>query len=221
MKLQRLGGYAAIASICVYTVLIAFASLRLRHFGDLSDPLKAMAARSAAPADFYVINLLLIVGYILWLILTFALHERMQANAPHLTRMALIAATVGTAIAITESMISTRMIEMIVPTKDVSAYRALEAMTAGLSSLEGHAYGWVCLLIGCAVLSTRAFSKIPGWLFLLAGILWIPRSYVPMGPQFLSLISWLFCFVSIVWFGIVMLRKKQSRPASREMAASS
>jgi hypothetical protein len=211
MKLQRLGGYAAIASICVYIVLIAFANLRLKHFGDLSDPLKAMAARSAASADFYVINLLYIVSYLFWLILTFALHERMQTNAPHLTRFALIAASAGTAAAIIEAMISTKGIGMILPTQDVSAYRALEAIIAGLNYMEGHAYGWVCLLIGCAVLKTRAFSKIPGWLFLLAGALWIPRSSIPTGLGFLSLISWLFCFISIVWFGIAMLGGARGR----------
>ncbi len=220
MKLQRIGGYAAIASVCMFILLGAFSSMRL---GDLTDPVKALAACVAAPYDFYVVNLLTIVCYILWLILTYALHERMQANAPHLTRMALIAASAGTAAAIANATISTKVTEMIVQTKDVSAFRAMQAFYSGLDFMAGHAYAWVCLLIGFAVLKTRAFSRIPGWLFLLAGIRWIlVTSFpLPMGFIFLVLVNYLFCFVSIVWFGIAMLRQQRLQPASGKMAESS
>jgi hypothetical protein len=221
MKPQRLGGFAAIASVCAYIILVAFASLRLRQFGDLSDPVKAMSALSAAPVDFYMVNLLLIVCYILWLIATYALYECMQADAPHLTRMALIAASAGTATGIAAAIVSTKAIGMIAPMQDISAYRAFNAIADGLNAMGGHAYGWVGLLIGCAVLKTRAFSRIPGWLFLLAGILWVRIPIpIPTGLGFINLIPWIFCIVSFVWFGIALIRYKQPQPASKEMPAS-
>lgn len=217
MKLQRLGGYAAIASVCVFIPVVAFTILVLKRFGDLSDPMKAMIAYSAAPADFYVLGMLSIVFCILWLIVIFALHERMQANAPHLTRIALIAASAGTAVYITYFIIRTKGMGMIVPTHDISAYRALDAIAAGLQSMAYHAYGWACLLLGCAVLRTRAFSRIIGGLVLLAGILWIPIT----GLEFINMIPYWLIEVSFIWFGIALIRQKQPQPASKEMAASS
>ncbi len=219
MKLQRFGGYAAIASVCGYLILVTFANLRLKGFSSLSDPIKAMNAMSSAPADFYVLDLLLMFCCILWLIATLALNERMQANAPNLTRLATIAASVGTAAGIVMGIAGTQAIEVIAPTKDISAYRAFNAMTGSLWAVAGYAYGWVGLLIGCAVLRTRAFPKTPGWLFILAGIFWV-RIPIPIKLGIVGVVPWLLCLVSFVWFGVVLLRQKQSQPASKEMAAS-
>lgn len=97
MKLQRLGGYAAIAS--------AFAYIGIRRLGDWSDPAKMMPAISAAPAKFYLDTLLWMASIILFLTVIIVLHERMQANAPYLTRLTLIAASTSTAMAIAESII--------------------------------------------------------------------------------------------------------------------
>jgi hypothetical protein len=215
MKLQRLGGYAAITSICVFIVYIALSILVQKRFGDISGPVKVMAAVSAAPAGYYAFNMLMIVCFILLLIMVFALHERMQANAPHLTRMMLIAASAGTVMVVTEQMILLKSVEIIFPTQDVSAYRACSAIADGLHSMGGHAYGWAALLVGCAILRTSTFSRMLGWLFLLAGILLIPLFVV---PQVYGISHLLVC-VSTVWIGIALLRQ-QPQPALKEMASS-
>ena len=49
MKLQKLGGYAAIASVCVYLNFVVVLSLETTTFGDLSDPTNVMAGMSSAP----------------------------------------------------------------------------------------------------------------------------------------------------------------------------
>jgi hypothetical protein len=218
MKLQKLGGYVAIVGVCVYIIDVTFAILRLGQFGDLTDPLKTLAAFAAAPADFYAINLLSIIYNILWLVWIYILHERMRTTAPHLTRMALLAASAGTVVAITQASISTKVIGMIIQTNDVSAIRATNAVYAGMDILYNHTYGWACLLIGLAILKTRVFSRTPGWLFLLPGILYVLMSSYPMGFKLLAwggVVAWifmLFSLIAIVWLGIAMLREKSPAP---------
>jgi hypothetical protein len=72
MKLQKLGGYAAFASVLL-VILYVFCEFRIYQFGNLSDPVKAMAAVLAVPNVFYVANLIIILGRILDLVIRFAL----------------------------------------------------------------------------------------------------------------------------------------------------
>ncbi len=220
MTLQRLGGYAAIVGLFGYMVEVALVA-NIRPLGDWSDPAKMMAALSAAPAKFYLYALLWMAGYILVLIMIFALHERMQGNAPYLTRLMLIAASISTAMAIAETVINLKSVAMIISQQDISAFRACWAVTQGLHWAEGHACAWAFLFFGCAALKTRAFSRILGWLFLLTGILWIPQFFfIQIGFILLWPITGLLGGVAIVWIGVALLRQKQPQPASTEMAAS-
>ena len=219
MKLQRLGGYALFASAFMYIAALALV-VRIRPLGDWSDPAKMMAALSATPAKFYLLLLVWIAVYFLFLITIIALHERMQANAPYLTRLMLIAMSAATAMAIVELIINLESVAMIIPQQDISAFRACWAVTQGLHGANGHACAWGCLFLGCAILRTNAFSRIPGWLFLLTGILWIPNFFfVQIGFKLLMPIYLSTFGVASVWIGIALLRH-QPQPASREMAAS-
>jgi hypothetical protein len=213
MKLQRLGGYAAIGTICAYLAAVGVVLSKIGF--DISDPAKAMTALLAAPAFSYVLLLLLIASYLLLFIMAFALQEHMQANAPHLTRLMMIAASVAVAMQIAGAIIWVRGIGMIDP-QNISVYRALEAITIGLSFAAGHATAWTTLFIGCAILRTRAFSQVLGWLFLVIGILWLPRFIV---PQLGDIIDPLSC-VAFVWIGIALLKQKQPQSAAKELAAS-
>ncbi len=219
MKLQKLGGYAAIASVCFFII-------RNIVQGPLSmDAAKAMAAFSARPAHIVVVFLLFIIGSILTFVMFLALHERMKADAVYLTRIMLIAASALVAVWIATSIVFLMGGGIILPTQDVSAFRALFAMGLSLGMMGHHAQGWAFLLLGCAVLKARSFSRILGWLSLFAGIIWIPTSIVPQLFRAIQLegipsIANLLSFVSAVWIGIALLRQKQSQPAAKEMAAS-
>ena len=219
MKLQRLGGYAAIAGFFSY---IAFVALqRLGASVDWSNTAKAMAAVSAAPNRFYVYSLLWIITYVLMLTTFFALRERMQAAAPHLTSAMLIALSAAAAMAIAESIIYLKSIGMIIAQQDASAFRACMAVTAGLHWANGHACGWAYLFFGCAILKTRELSRTLGWLSLLTGILWIPNVFfVQLGFTHLTLVYILTGCISAVWTGIALLREIQPEPAARQVAAS-
>jgi hypothetical protein len=212
MKLQRLGGYAAIAHACVSIIFIAFFIIRLQRFGDLEDPVNAMAAISSSPVYFYFSEYLLIVCGILFLIVILALFERMKADSPNLTLLALIAASVSTAEGIFMVVADFYVFEHIAATNDISAYRAIDAITKSLWDASGHAIGWVGLLIGSAVLKTRAFPKTPALLFFLMGVFWVLMP-IPINFGILAIIPWLSFFVGTLWFGIAMLRQKQPYPA--------
>ena len=217
MKLQKLGGYSAIASVCFYIIQILMRS-RNPH-AAVMDAAGVMARFSARPAHVIVLELVFSISSILAFVMFLALHERMQAGAVHLTRIMLIAASVSAAAHITASIGLFMGGMIIVPVQDVSAFRALLAMVMSLVYLVYHTHGWACLLLGCAVLKTRSFSGILGWLFVFIGIVQIPTTIVPQLARG-NLIASLLSGLGTVWIGIALLRQKQPQPAAKEMAAS-
>jgi hypothetical protein len=214
MKLQKLGGYAAIVSICVYLAAITVALFKAGS--AISDPAKLLTALLAAPAISFAFLLLMAASYVLLFIVAFALQECMHGDAPHLTRLMLIAASASAAMQIAGAVIWVQGARMIDPTQDISACKALGAIVFGLSLTAGHAAAWSTLFVGCAILATRIFSHVLGWLLLLTGILWLPLFIV---PQLVSIIGPLSC-VAYIWIGIALIHQKQPQPAAKEMAAS-
>jgi len=207
MKMQKPGGYAAIALVGVFILIIVFLTLTQRLYGDITDPVKMMATVSAAPNVFFGLNLLSNIGCILFLILILSLYERMRHHAPNLTRIALIAGTVATVGGIASAVIRTHNILTIAPTQDVSAYRALDAMAAALSSMG--AWGWTGLLFGCAILRADAFPRIPGWLWTFAGILWLSNVYAPQFEfPLIRRVPDCLLAVSLFWIAPALLQKE-------------
>jgi hypothetical protein len=221
MKLQRFGGYAALASVCAWLAAVLLFILAMAHLpggflglDDLTDPVKMMEATSAAPGNLYAGYLLLVASYILALIMALALHERMQSSAPYLTRLMVISASAATLMQLTEAIVFIRQAAIIAQTQDISAWRALTAITDGLHFTAGHLCAWSVLISGCAILRTRALSRMLGWVLFVAGILWLPRFAVPQLGLVPGLLSW----VGAIWTGIALLRGKQPQPVSGEMA---
>ena len=216
MKLQKLGGYAALASICAYLAVVLIFTLTLDHFGYLNDPVKMMEAMSAEAGNFYAGYLLMAASYIFSLILAMALHERMQSSAPYLTRLLVIAAAAAVVMQITETVIFIRQAATIAQAQDISAWKVFTAITDGLHFTAGHLCAWTVLLSGCAIIRTRALSPTLGWLLLITGILWLPRFAIPQLGLFPALLS---C-VGGIWTGIALLRQKQPQSVLEGMAAS-
>jgi hypothetical protein len=216
MKLQRFGGYAALASICAYLAVVLIFTVTLGHFGYLNDSVKMMEVTSATPGNLYAGYLLMVVSYIFSLILALALHERMQSSAPYLTRLLVIAAAAATVMQITEAVIFIRQAATIAQTQDFSAWRSLTAITDGLHFTAGHLCAWTVLLSGCAIIRTRALSRTLGWLLLVTGILWLPRFAVPQ----LGLVPALLSCVGGIWTGIALLREKKFQTAAKGMATA-
>jgi hypothetical protein len=211
MKLQKLGGYAAIASVFGVAAYVVLGSVGINI--DLRDPIKFMAAVSAAPVSFYALCIIQIVRFTLWQIMFIALHERVQNKTPQLARMSLITVSAGTAVLVAIAILFFAIIRITlqhrIPMQDIAAYKAIEVIVTGLIWTTSHFYGWAFLLMGCAILRARAFSAILGRLLVVTGFFGLPAFiYLPLMTVFLLMI----CVVS-VWIGIAMLRQKQPQSA--------
>lgn len=211
MRLQRLGGYAAIVYVCL-SLVETFIGLRTKQIWNMDDPLSVMAAISSSPAIFYFSYYLGIINVILSFIVFFAICERLKAKAPVLTLMAAIAVIVANVATFFMHVANSVAIEHIIPTNDVSSYLAFDAFTESMWIASGHAFAWIGLLIGIAALKTRSFPKIPAWLFILMGIFWL---HLPIPVDFgnlriFALIPYLAFSVGTIWFGIIMLWQKQT-----------
>ncbi len=201
MKLQKIGGIAVIVSIFVWFVAVII----YNRFGLPVDPVKAMEAYSVSPTYTNACLLLIAVCYLLLMIFFLALHERMHTYAPYLTRIMLIAISAAATVGIMDTVVWKTGLDVIVPTRDVSAYRAINAILTGLYNAAGHAAMWATLFAGWAILKSRAFSPILGWLSIAASILAILRLII---PQLGLVYPFYIAYVAIIWMGIEMLRKK-------------
>ena len=219
MKLQKFGGFAVFAAICFYFIFLAmviFSSV------NMDDPAEIMAAMSAASGKFYALIMLLLwlVFNLLSIFFAVALHERMHADAPYLSHMMLIAAVVNSAIGIISAMVTIKSIGMIVPTQDLSAFRSFWNIKQGLKNAVDFSFAWCFLFAGCAILVTRSFPRILGWLVTLTGILLIPVCCFPVQTlqpqsglrQIYAILIIIMLTTANVWLGIAWLRQKQPIP---------
>jgi hypothetical protein len=206
MKLQKLGGIAAIASLCAYYGYVFIVT----HFSLPTDPVKMMAAYSLTPTYSNVGLLLVAVSYILYLVFGLALYERMHAKAPYLMLIMLIASSAATAIGIMEAAVWIKGMGVIAPKQDISSLRALIAVFSGLHTAAFHIEAWSLPFVGWAILKTRAFSRILGWLSLIAGILLILAFIIPQ----LKSTPWFLTCAAVIWLAIELLLRKQSDPIS-------
>ncbi len=211
MKLRKLGGIAAIVGTCMYILYrVLLTNIVLAHFGNSDDPAKALAALVTVTDDFYALNFMYIIIFILAVVYVYAFYERLKDNAPHLSRIMLIAAFLGTASMIVFSMLNIKELSMIVPVRDASAFLAVQVVTSGMNSFGDHAWGWTYLLLGSAALKTNAFSRIPSWLAILTGIMWISLIFInQFSNGLVGLISMAPYIISTIWMGIALLRQKQ------------
>ena len=214
MKLQKSGGFAVLASICVYIVFM-LSAMPIFSSVNLNDPADVMAIMSSiASGRLYVLLLLWQVYLLLNFFVIVALHERMHSDSPYLSHMMLMAALASAAIGITGTMVDIKSIEMIVTAQDHSAFRSYWSLRQGLKEASDLAFGWGFLFAGGAILVTRSFSRVLGWLATATGILLIPVCFpVHFGlkPIYAILLIIMYLTASI-WLGVALLRQKQPVP---------
>ena len=209
MKLQKIGGFGSIGSaflVAIFLVIVGLVFPRLGLVGpsDRMDPIKGIAAESASPITFFLLNLVLILCGIAFVLIILALRERMQANAPNVMRLALIGVSIAFALWLASGLIGIVGMRPIVSAKDASAYRALIGVYFGLVIAGDHAVGWALLLIGWAALKIRALSQILSYLSVLVGIVFI----LDFAAKPLMPVSLFLCILWNVWLGVVLLRSK-------------
>ncbi len=213
---QKVGGYAAVIQGLgfVALLLVIFGFELPQGLGPGADPAKVVAVEASSPTPFYFLNLLLMLFGITLILLVLALRDRMQDGAPHRMRLAVIAASICSALFLANGVMSFTGYPPIVALPDtaaaVSAQRSLNAVTNGLLLAGIFAAGWSNLMWGWAALSTKA---LPTWLIyltLLAGVVAVLTFVVPI----LGLVGPVLNVVWSLWLGYVLLREPAPMTAS-------
>ena len=226
MKLQKLGGYSAFALVCTFivlTIVIRFI-LPTVDSGGLAD---VMTVTLAAPGRFCLYNLVIMAFCIFFLITIIALHERMHTKVPYLSHIMLIAASAFAAINISGATISMLSIETLAPAGDLSAFRACWTVTQGLGNAAHFAAASACLFLGCAILKSLSFSRLPGVFLVIQGslgVIKLPLEFlVPIKPSFTIIVGGIltivFC-IAFILMGIKMLRQENPEPAAIKMVTT-
>ena len=212
MKLQKLGGYVAIAWVCWVPATTIIVQLILSHLGlslsdmESADPSKLITAYGISPTTFIVTQSIIMLEGIFALLIILALHERMAHKAPYLMHLALIAVSIFAALHFIGGISYISSSAGIAESKDISTYRAIAAMRSGFSAAGYHIWGWALLLSGWAALKTRSLPRISTYLILLYGIFAI-FGYI---AEQISLLRFVLFIPSMIWLGIVLIRKEKS-----------
>lgn len=210
MKLQKVGGVASLVNVIasvalVFIIFVVYPRLGHVQLNDL-DPVRGMAAWTASPMTFFSTD----IDIILWAIGTFlvalALRERMQASAPILTQIALIASSIASGLWLVGGVAPQIIRPLLISTGDASAHRATMMILQGLGYSADHACGWALLLMGWAAFKTTALSRILACVIALTGLIFI-LDFLSVALALLVLI--LFPIMSF-WLGVKLLQAKDS-----------
>lgn len=209
MKLQKVGGVASIANAVltvIFLVILLVVFPRLGLFGpdDSMDPAKGIPAWAASPFTFFSVEIVYILYAIAGLLVILALRERMRADAPILTQVALIVTAISCALWLAAGLVEHAVRLPIINARDTSAYRAAMGVFFGLSDGGDHAAGWASLVIGWAALKTAKLPRILGYLIVLVGLMFI-FDFLAM---VLAMVGLCLLIIQAVWLGVVLLRTK-------------
>ena len=203
--MQKIGGYAALVTGVQFLAIlvIQFAVLApLGVAGPTTPPEKVLAVAANSAAPFLILNLITALFSITLLLGALAVRERLQAAAPDRMRLAVIAASIGSALFLASGITSFTGFPPIVAANDASAFRTLDAVTNGLIVSAIFAFGWVALLWGSAGLSTKGLPTGLNYVLLLAGAIAVLAFIVPIFGLLGVVINVVWAF----WLGYVLLQ---------------
>ncbi len=208
---QKIGGIAAMSLGIAFIALLVLLSLISSQGyvpGSGNNPAKALAFAASSPLP-YIIYLLYAAVAMLIVLIVSALAERLNTGAAGLMRLAMVGASVTSALFLAYAMLGWVGEPTLVTTyhTDVAAgtaaYLAVRAVSNALNTGAIFAAGWAILLSGWAARKTRGLPSGLAYLLMLAGALSVLALLVPP----LSLIAPLLYIVWSIWLGIVLLRK--------------
>jgi hypothetical protein len=204
-NMQRVGGYAALV------IGIQFVAILVIAFGILGplgvnpgtppDEVLAVAAKSSTP---FLIQSLVVALFSITVVLSaLAVRERLQAGAPNRMRIAVIAASVGSALFLGSGIISFSGLPAIVADNDLAAFRVLDVVFSGLLTSAIFATGWTLVLWGLAGLSTKGLPTGLNYIMLVGGVVAVLAFAIPIFGLLGVVINVVWAF----WLGFALLRQ--------------
>jgi hypothetical protein len=209
---QKIGGYAALIQGLAYVglLLFIFGFANPHGIGPGVDLAKEIAVWASSPTLFKIIYLISMMLGITTILFTFALRERMQDGAPDRIRLAVIFASIASALFLASGMIAFSGFPSIVALPDtaaaVSAYRSLSVVGLGLRDAANLAAGLSLLLIASAALSTKALPALLSYLLILAGVV----AVFGFAVLIFGLLGPVLSVVWSLWLGYFLLTKPVS-----------
>ncbi len=209
---QKMGGIAALYEAVAYVLGMLF-FIFIVDYSGVVDPVQKVALLVDNLAGMYIITLIIYVIFGVFLVvLTLALHERLQANAPVVMQTATAFGLIWAGVVIAGGMIFNIGTGVVVdlystdPTQAATVWLAIDAVFNGLGGGVEILGGLWVLLVSWAALQTGGLPRTLNYLGLVvggAGILTIvPALGEPGGIMFgLGQIVW------FIWLGMVMLRR--------------
>ena len=211
-NMQRLGGYASLLTGLGFfgIMVIDFAILAPQGFAGPDTPAEevmALAAKSATP--FQLLDFITMLFSITFILAALAVRERLGDSAPNQMLMALIAASIASALFIAIGAIDFNSTPSIAAANDVSAFRASIAITDGMLNGAIFALGWMLLLWAWAGLATKGLPVMLCYLLLLTGFAAILAFVIPILGLLVIVLNAVWGF----WLGYVLLRQpKMEKP---------
>jgi hypothetical protein len=215
MKLQRLGGYASIVSVCLTiaamgNIAVALHGMALYDPMSVYDPLKMIAAYQASLLGFWVYYISMILTGMLTLFITLVLQERMHSKAAFQMRLAVIAASIYAALRIASEISGCYRNIVLAATNDNSAFRAFLVLHESLVNAAENVWGWGLLLIGWAGLKTRALPQMLAYFIFANGIAAIFQFIFAVHQiEAGEIINKILGLIVFGWLGAVLLRTQE------------
>ena len=216
--LQKWGGFAALYLAVAYLVGIVL-FLFVLDYPNIVEPAQKVALLVDKQMVIYLTNLLMYVIFGVFLVvLTLALYERLNANAPATIRTATAIGIIWAGVLIASGMVSNAGIAPVValydkdPAQAALTWLAIETVANGLGGANGEILGGLLtLLVSWAALRAGKLPKGLNYLGLLVGVVGI-ISTIP-GLNDLAGLFGMSQIIWFVWLGIVMLRRNSDSAA--------
>jgi hypothetical protein len=201
----KAGGVAALiqAALFLITLIFVFAILPSQGLASpeaFNDPARALASAVQSPM-LALFNWLDVAFAVTTVIIVLTLHERLQADAPILTRLATTAGLTAAILLLLLGMIGfsavTELARISVQNTAgaQTAYIAVNALINSLRPANTFAYGWWVLLVSWVALQARsALPKPLSYFGIIFGLMGIITFAVP-------LLGFLGIIVGLLWFG--------------------
>ena len=203
-NMQKIGGYAALVTGVQFLAIlvIQFGVLApLGVTGPTTPADQVLAAATSSTAPFLTLNLITALFSLTLLLGALAVRERLQAGAPTRMRLALIGASIGSAMFLASGIVSFTGFPAVVAANDGSAFRSFDAITTGLTVAGIFAFGWTAFLWASAGLSTKGLPTALNYVLILAGVMAVLTFLIPIFGLLGVVVNVIWAF----WLGVVLL----------------
>ena len=213
MKMQKIGGWAVIAMMCLTVIVLLMVLPVYRQYGMSEmharlDPVKVLAAYVGSPMTYRLLIPATILIHIFQLLVALGLQERMKSKAPHLMRLLVIMASVAFTMVLANAMVFRLGLALMAKSPDISIYKPFFAIIGGLSNASDVGlFGGILLLGGLGALSTGLLPRTLGCMLLASGIGGCISLMLGTTNMVVAAIGTGIAVLSLIWLAVILIRK--------------